>query len=497
MNIFELIEKQNQVAAEIDVLKFDTELEEAEFKKRYAAVKKAVKDLESQISAKASEIADDTSLDYSNVTDAFAQAINNAAEHGTSIEEVILGKDSILDLETVSYMFRIVRSEGKKLVMGGELSAQCKIFPWLVLRITMHGVDGDPIWVDGEAHFDRPHLHAGCGFDLDGSYQRAMLAFFRRAYARQYKGLPQVVNKAVTFADTTRPEIARLDVLRKQPHLPVVFGRGVDCGVVSFDLAQLPHLLVGGGSDHDRGMFLNNLVCGLVSVRSPEELKLIAFDPQLNAFNMYDGLPHLVVPVIRENRRMVFALHWAVCELEKRLEIFARAKVRNINEYNAREERAENSTDDLPETLPYVVIVMGEIAELVTRCKEDVAPEISRLTAKARAAGIHLVLATHCVEPEVVSGTIKANIPGRIALKTATSLASRVILDEAGAECLTGNGDALYRDQYGVLCRVQTPSISEADIKDIVGRYADNDIPPENDGGRADEGVSEEGRRIR
>lgn len=192
MNIIELIEKQNQVATEIDVLEFDTELEEAEFKKRYDAVKNVIKDLESQISAKASEIANDTSLDYSDVTDAFAQAINNAAEHGTSIEEVILGKDSILDLETVSYMFRIVRSEGKKLVMGGELSAQCKKFPWLVLRITMHGVDGDPIWVDGEAHFDRPYLHAGCGFDLDGSYQRAMLVFFRRAYARQQKGLPLV-----------------------------------------------------------------------------------------------------------------------------------------------------------------------------------------------------------------------------------------------------------------------------------------------------------------
>lgn len=289
----------------------------------------------------------------------------------------------------------------------------------------------------------------------------------------------------VTFADTVRPEIARLDALRERPYLPVVFGRDVNYESVSFDLTELPHLLVGGECDRDKSMLLNNLICGLVSVRSPEELMLIVFDPHLNELGRYDGLPHLVVPVIHENRRMFFALHWAVCELEKRLEIFARAKVRNIKEYNAREVNAEDSADDLPKTLPYVVIVLGEIAELVTECKDDVILEISRLTQKAHAAGIHLVLATHCVESQVVSGTIKANIPGRIALKMATPQASCVILDEEGAECLTGKGDALYIDQDGGLCRVQTPVISEADIKNIVSRCSDNCIPLESDFGQA------------
>ena len=275
----------------------------------------------------------------------------------------------------------------------------------------------------------------------------------------------------VTFADTARPEIARLDALRKRPYLPMVVGRDVNREVVSLDLAELPHLLVGGESDRDKWMFLDNLICGLVSVRSPEELKLIIFDPHLNGLSRYDGLPHLSVPVIHENRRMVFALHWAVCELQKRFESFARAGVRNIAEYNARVIKAGDSPDEFPENLPYIVIVMGEIAELVTECKKDVVPEISRLTQKARAAGIHLVLATHCVESQVVSGTIKANIPGRIALKTATSRASREILDDAGAECLIGEGDALWCGQYGVLCRVQIPDISDEDIKDVIGRY--------------------------
>lgn len=187
MDIIQLIDRYHKIDAEVVEAKKRFPLKDKVACVEFAALNRELKDIDSQISAKAREIVNDQSLDYSDVTDAFAQAINKAAEEGASVEDVILGKDSILDLETVSYRFRIVRSEGKKFVMGGELSAQCKVFPWLLLKINTHGVDGDPIWYDVDAHLDRPYLRGpvGCGFNLDGAYQRAMLAFFRREYARQ------------------------------------------------------------------------------------------------------------------------------------------------------------------------------------------------------------------------------------------------------------------------------------------------------------------------
>lgn len=274
----------------------------------------------------------------------------------------------------------------------------------------------------------------------------------------------------VTHVETTLPEIARLDALRKRPELPVVVGMNVDCGTVSFDLATLPHLLIGGAAGQGKTMFIHGLINGLVSSRSPEEVRLILFDPKRVEFSAYANLPHLVVPVLTENAKMVFALHWAVAETERRLKTFAAVSVRNIQEYNHRENLADEQFKDIPETLPHIVIVLDELADLMQSCGDEVLPEITRLTIKARAAGIHLVIATQRPESDVVTGVLKANIPGRITFKTVARMDSRVLLDDTGAERLIGKGDCLYRDGEGVLQRVQVPFISDAEIAANVER---------------------------
>jgi len=274
----------------------------------------------------------------------------------------------------------------------------------------------------------------------------------------------------VTFIETMLPEIARGDALRKRPGVPVVVGKNVDCCTVSFALAALPHLLVGGATGQGKTMFIHGLINGLISSRSPEEVRLILFDPKCVEFVAYANLPHLVVPVLNENARMVFALHWAVVEMEKRLKTFASVRVRNIQDYNHREIMSDEQFKDIPETVPYIVIVLDELAGLMQSCGKEVIPDIARLTAMARATGIHLVIATQHSESNVVTGTLKANIPGRIAFRTATSLDSRVLLDDSGAERLIGKGDCLYRDREGILQRVQVPFISDDEIAANVER---------------------------
>ena len=186
MDIIQLMDEQQRLEAQIAELKTRFPLNDNDECLKFAALNKEVEDIESQICMMAKAVDADPAIDYSGVTDAFAQAINAAAEKGTPVEDVIFGKDSIIDLETVSCMFKIVRSEGKCYVVGGELSAQCKAFPWLLIKVSVDGVYGDPIWVL-EGRMGRPNLKngVGCLFNLDGSYQRGVLAFFRREYARQ------------------------------------------------------------------------------------------------------------------------------------------------------------------------------------------------------------------------------------------------------------------------------------------------------------------------
>jgi len=257
--------------------------------------------------------------------------------------------------------------------------------------------------------------------------------------------------------------------------LPLLFGKRADGKELVADLASMPHMLVAGATGQGKSVCLNSLICGLLMTRTPEQLKLIMVDPKSVEFTPYATIPHLLVPVITDNRKVVFSLHWAVAEMEKRLKMFARARVRNIYDFNRRTTFTQpglfggetEAGSDMPRTVPYIVVIIDEVADLMSQCSKEVTPDISRLTAKARAAGIHLILATQRPDAKIITGTIKANIPGRVAFKTSSSVDSRTILDDTGAENLIGKGDMLFKGKDGLLIRAQGAWISDGEIASI------------------------------
>ena len=271
-------------------------------------------------------------------------------------------------------------------------------------------------------------------------------------------------------------EIFESDAWRSSnAELPLLFGKRADGKELVADLATMPHMLVAGATGQGKSVCLNAIINGLLMSRTPDQLKLIMVDPKCVEFAWYAKIPHLLVPVITDNRKVVFSLHWAVAEMEKRLKLFARAKVKNIYDYNHR--RTFVQTDmfgndepiggEMPKTVPYIVIIIDEAADLIGQCGKDVNPDIQRITQKARAAGIHLILATQRPDAKIITGAIKANNPGRVAFKTSSSVDSRTILDDTGAENLIGRGDMLFRGKDGLLIRAQGAWISDDEISAI------------------------------
>ena len=277
-------------------------------------------------------------------------------------------------------------------------------------------------------------------------------------------------------AGITFREIFESDAWRNaKAELPLLFGKRADGKELVADLATMPHMLVAGATGQGKSVCLNSLISGLLMTRTPEQLKLIMVDPKCVEFTPYSNIPHLLVPVITDNRKVVFSLHWAVAEMEKRLKLFARAKVRNIYDFNHRKSFTQTDMfgqdtevgNDMPRTVPYIVIIIDEAADLIGQCGKEVNPDIQRITQKARAAGIHLILATQRPDAKIITGAIKANIPGRVAFKTASSVDSRTILDDTGAENLIGRGDMLFRGKDGLLIRAQGAWISDEEIQNV------------------------------
>lgn len=259
--------------------------------------------------------------------------------------------------------------------------------------------------------------------------------------------------------------------------LPLLFGKDAAGHELIADLASMPHMLVAGATGQGKSVCLNSLINGLLMTRTPEQLRFIMVDPKSVEFTPYSKIPHLLVPVITENKKVLAALQWAVTEMEKRLKMFAEAGVKNIHGFNTRKTFLQtdmfgeetSATPSMPATVPYIVIIIDEVADLMSECAKEVVPGISRLTAKARAAGIHLILATQRPDTQVITGTIKANIPGRVAFKTSQAIDSRTILDAQGAENLIGKGDMLFKSKEGELIRAQGAWISDDEINRITG----------------------------
>jgi len=272
--------------------------------------------------------------------------------------------------------------------------------------------------------------------------------------------------------------------------LPVAFGKDIAGQPVYGDLAKMPHLLVAGATGSGKSVGINVMLCSLLQQKTPEEVRLLMIDPKVVELAVFDGIPHMLLPVVTDMRKAALALRWAVDEMERRYQLFADAGARNIASFNERVERVaagglaqdkfwrrgkgprgEDQGSDSepagpPEKLPYVVVVVDEFADLMMVAAKDVEACIARLAQKARAAGIHVVLATQRPSVDVITGMIKANFPSRVAFKVSQREDSKTILGRSGAEHLLGMGDMLMLPPgTGDLKRVHSAYVSEDEVR--------------------------------
>jgi S-DNA-T family DNA segregation ATPase FtsK/SpoIIIE len=257
---------------------------------------------------------------------------------------------------------------------------------------------------------------------------------------------------------------------KSKSKLTICLGKDIVGNPVVAELDKMPHLLIAGATGAGKSVALNAMICSLLYKSRPDEVKMIMVDPKRIELSSYDGIPHLITPVVTHPKKATNALFWAVHEMENRYELLSEMSARNIKQYNSKVERSSQATDHkLPEKLPYIVIVIDELADLMMLASRDVEVALTRLAQMARAAGIHLILATQRPSVDVLTGIIKANFPTRLTFQVSSRTDSRTIIDTVGAENLLGSGDMLFLPPgTAKLQRIHGAYISEAELSHII-----------------------------
>ncbi|AKK20301.1 DNA translocase FtsK [Candidatus Liberibacter africanus] len=266
--------------------------------------------------------------------------------------------------------------------------------------------------------------------------------------------------------------------LHSKANLALCLGKTIGGESVIADLANMPHILVAGTTGSGKSVAINTMIVSLLYRLSPDQCRMIMVDPKMLELSVYDGIPHLLTPVVTDPKKAVMALKWAVREMEERYRKMSRISVRNIKNYNERVASMNvNESDEDLRPMPYIVIVVDEMADLMMVAGKEIEGAIQRLAQMARAAGIHLIMATQRPSVDVITGTIKANFPIRISFQVTSKIDSRTILGEHGAEQLLGQGDMLYMSGGGRIQRVHGPLVSEIEIEKIVQHLKKQGLP--------------------
>jgi S-DNA-T family DNA segregation ATPase FtsK/SpoIIIE len=299
--------------------------------------------------------------------------------------------------------------------------------------------------------------------------------------------LPNAARETVYFREMLENEAFESNESR----LPLALGKDIGGNGIIVDLARMPHLLVAGTTGSGKSVAINTMICSLVYRLTPDECKFIMIDPKMLELSIYDGIPHLLSPVVTEPGKAVVALKWTVKEMENRYRLMSNLSVRNIEGYNKKIREAKSKGNQLsrqvqtgfnPDTgepiieevpldmneLPFIVVVVDEMADLMIVAGKEIEGSIQRLAQMARAAGIHIIMATQRPSVDVITGVIKANFPTRISFQVTSRIDSRTILGEQGAEQLLGQGDMLYMAGGGRITRVHGPFISDKEVEQIV-----------------------------
>lgn len=282
--------------------------------------------------------------------------------------------------------------------------------------------------------------------------------------------IPGKAAVGIEIANTNRDSVSIRELIdseefrQSKGKLEFAVGKDIEGSIVMGDIAKMPHLLVAGTTGAGKSVFTNSIIMNILYKASPDEVKLILIDPKQVEFPIYNGIPHLLIPVVTDARKAAGALGWAVAEMMRRYKTFADNGVRDLEDYN----EYQKDKDDL-EPISQIVIVIDELADLMMAAPKEVEDSICRIAQLARAAGMHLIIATQSPRVDVVTGLIKANIPSRVALKVSNNVDSRVILDEGGADKLLGRGDLLYKPVgMGKPMRIQGSFIPTSEVRAVV-----------------------------
>jgi S-DNA-T family DNA segregation ATPase FtsK/SpoIIIE len=279
--------------------------------------------------------------------------------------------------------------------------------------------------------------------------------------------------------------------------LPVALGKDVSGKPLVSDLSKMPHLLIAGATGSGKSVCINSIIASVLYSKSPKDVKLIMVDPKVVELKIFNSLPHMLIPVVTEPKKVPAALKWLLGEMEQRYQIFAKANVRNIAGFNSRKRGSaapapaadaqasltgvDPLADDIeiPDRLPYIVAIIDELADLMMVAPAEIETSIARLAQLARAAGIHLIIATQRPSVNVITGVIKANLPSRIAFQVASQVDSRTIMDTKGAETLIGRGDMLFSPPgTSKLVRAQGAFVSDEEVQQMV-EFLKRNGPPQ------------------
>jgi S-DNA-T family DNA segregation ATPase FtsK/SpoIIIE len=297
-----------------------------------------------------------------------------------------------------------------------------------------------------------------------------------------------------------RELLASRDYSETQARLPLCLGKAIGGEAVLVDLARMPHLLIAGTTGSGKSVAINTMILSLVYRLEPDQCRLIMVDPKMLELSVYDGIPHLLTPVVTDPKKAVVALKWAVREMEHRYKKMSKLGVRNIDGYNTRVAEAKRKGEKLNRTvhtgydresgeaiyeneeldlepLPYIVVIVDEMADLMMVAGKDIEGAVQRLAQMARAAGLHVILATQRPSVDVITGTIKANFPTRISFQVTSKIDSRTILGEQGAEQLLGQGDMLYMAGGGRISRVHGPFVTDEEVEKVVRHLKAQGVP--------------------
>ena len=326
-------------------------------------------------------------------------------------------------------------------------------------------------------------LESGTRIASVSSLDRDLAVALKAENVRVVAPIPGKNTIGVEVPNTVRDPVHMLDLMEEggekaaRRAMPLFLGRDALGEPIVEDLAGMPHMLIAGATGSGKSVCVNSVLLSVMMTRTPDEVKFILVDPKQVELSFFEDIPHLLTPVVTNMKKAAQIFEWAVAKMEHRYDVFLKAKVRNIATYNGlggerisklREEHGFDEAD-APELMPYIVIVVDELADLMMQHGKDVETAIIRLAAKSRAVGIHLILATQRPSVDVITGLIKSNMPMRAAFKVASKIDSRVILDQNGAEKLLGRGDMLYVPPgASVLKRAQGTFIPDPEVKAVV-----------------------------